>query len=420
MWEKEGAKLWLKILLAVIIIALLAGLYVGYRFVSEKEAAQDAALLEVYAQHQQEQYEAKQANYDDVAALYQVDLDAIAQFLPGIVCWGDALTAGSAGGVSYPGVLKELIDASIVDRYDFRGTLEDSSGLSKIKWEDYTIDIPVVNMGSGRENSASVLGRNGAVPYAVKNDFVIPAGCESVSLSLISSSGEKVTPLTQGDVGVNPVSIAGIEGTLSLDLEKYSRGYFEYSFTRSAPGAEVPVSAGTEIITAGSDLYRDYVPVIFLGTFDSAYGSVDSLISAQKAIIDHQIANKDRYVILGPFYFAEMGEIGMSNYLEQFENAMLQEYGNHFINVRKYLMSDGLSDAKLSPTAQDTKDIKNGLVPSSLRSSAEASELNATGYTLLGRLVYNRMDKLGYFDEVKDELGITALEKLDRQEELKK
>ena len=115
-----------------------------------------------------------------------------------------------------------------------------------------------------------------------------------------------------------------------------------------------------------------------------------------------------------------MGEIGMSNYLEQFENAMLQEYGNHFINVRKYLMSDGLSDAKLSPTAQDTKDIKNGLVPSSLRSSAEASELNATGYTLLGRLVYNRMDKLGYFDEVKDELGITALEKLDRQEELKK
>lgn len=420
MWEKEGTKLWVKLLLAVIIIVLLGGLYLGYRFVSEKEAAQDAALLEVYEQHQQEQSEAKQANYDDVAALYQADLDAIAYYLPGIVCWGDALTAGSAGGVSYPDVLKDLIDASIVDRYDFRGTLEDSSGLSRIKWEDYTVDIPVVNMGSGRENSATVLGRNGAVPFTVKSDFVIPAECESVEISLSNASGAKVTPLTQGDVGVNPVIISGIEGTLSLDLERYSRGYYEYSFTRSAPGAEAPISAGTEVITAGSELYRDYIPVIFLGTFDNAFGTVDELISAQKAMIDRQIANKDRFVILSPFYFAEMGETGMSTHLERFETAMLQEYGNHFINLRKYLMSDGLSDAKLSPTAQDTKDIKNGLVPSSLRSSAEASELNATGYTLLGSLVYNRMDKLGYFDEVKEELGITALEKLDRQEELKK
>ena len=29
------------------------------------------------------------------------------------------------------------------------------------------------------------------------------------------------------------------------------------------------------------------------------------------------------------------------------------------------------------------------------------------------------MDKLGYFKEVKDELGITALEKLERQEAAK-
>lgn len=420
MWEKEGTRLWVKILLFLIILGLLFGLYVCYKYVSEKEAAQDAALLAVYSQHQQEQSEAKQATYDDVAALYQADVDAVAKFLPGVVCWGDSLTAGSAGGVSYPDVLKSLIDAAIVDRYDFRGTLEDSSGLSKIRWEDYTIDIPVVNMGSGRENSATVLGRNGADPFTVKRDFIIPADCTPVELSLTNASGAKVTPLTQGDVGVNPVMIAGIEGTLSLDLEQYSRGSYHYTFTRSYPGFETPIPAGMQITTSASEKYRDYVTVIFLGTFDDAYSGIDQLISSQKAIISHQTANTDRFIIIGPFYLKAFGELGMSTYLDRFESAMLQEYGNRFINVRKYMMSDGLSDAGLTPSKQDTSDISHGLVPSSLRSSAEPSELNATGYNLLGRLVYNRMDKLGYFDEVKDELGITALEKLDRQEELKK
>ena len=33
-------------------------------------------------------------------------------------------------------------------------------------------------------------------------------------------------------------------------------------------------------------------------------------------------------------------------------------------------------------------------------------ELNGKAYALIGRLVYNRMESLGYFDEVYGELGI--------------
>ena len=51
-------------------------------------------------------------------------------------------------------------------------------------------------------------------------------------------------------------------------------------------------------------------------------------------------------------------------------------------------------DAGITATQQDTRDIAKGLVPTSLRSSAEPSELNAKGYRLLGQLVYNRMEKL--------------------------
>ena len=336
---------------------------------------------------------------------------------------GDAITAGSAGGVSYPDTLQDLIDAAIVDRYNFYGTLETPELYTRLKledWQKFTVEIPVINMGSGKESSYTVLGRNGAIPYITSEDLIIPSGCEAVKISFTSETGDVVTPLTQGDAGINNVTIAGIEGKLTLDLESYTSNHKNiYYFTRSNPGSEVTVPAGAEIITAASTMYRDYIPVIFIGTYDWELSqwedtSVEELIATQKAIIDHQIANKDRYIIIGLYYMNNRWDYGRYEF-EKYETAMAQEYGNHFINIRKYLCSDGLSDAGITPTKDDTHDIDSGLVPTSLRSAAEPSELNAKGYELLGKVVFDRLDKLGYFTEVKDELGITALEKAEKQ-----
>lgn len=423
MWENENRHIGLKIFLIFLIIALSAGLFYCYMYVKEQEAAQDAELLNVYNQHQQEQTAAKQANYDDLYALYQDDLDCVSTYLPGIVCWGDAITAGSAGGVSYPDTLQDLIDAAIVDRYNFYGTLETPELYTRLKledWQKFTVEIPVVNMGSGKETSYTVLGRNGAVPYITSEELTIPATCEAVQITFTSLNGDNVTPLTHGDAGINNVTISGVEGKLALDLESYTSQHNNiYYFTRSEPGIEVNVPIGTEIITAASEMYRDYIPIIFIGTYDWELSpweetSAEELIAAQKAIIDHQIANKDRYIIIGLYYMYNRWDYGKTDF-EKYEAAMVQEYGNHFINIRKYLCSDGLSDAGISPTLEDTHDIASGLVPPSLRSAAEPSELNAKGYELLGKVVFDRMDKLGYFTEVKDELGITAQEKAEKQ-----
>ena len=420
MWERENKHIGLKIFLVVLILAMCGGLFIAYRYVKAEEAVHDAELLEVYNEHQREQNAARQANYETLEALYREDVKAVATYLPGIVCWGDTLTAGSAGGVSYPGTLQDLIDANIVDRYDFRGTLENTEGLARIEdWSVYSVDIPVVNMGSGQETSATVAGRNGAIPFVVSEEFTIPAEATPVSIKFKSQDGSAVTPLTQGNAGVNNVTINGIEGTLAIDLDSYSSRKYNYIFTRLNPGEETLIEPDTEIVTAASSMYRDYITVLYLGTYDNQYSTVDELISYQKAIIDHQTANKDRYIILGLYYMNTRWDNGTTSDLDTYEAAMLKEYGDHFINVRKYMCSDGLADAGLSPTNQDTNDIKHGLVPSSLRSSADPSELNATGYKLLGQLVYDRMDKLEYFKEVKDELGITQLEKQDRQNSVK-
>ncbi len=434
MWEKEKKHIGVKILLVLLILALLAGLYYVYMQVKAREEVQDAALLDVYFQHQQELAEAKQANYDAVEALYQADLDAVSKYLPGIVCWGDVTTTGSAGSVSFPDKLQELIDAAIVDKYDFRKTLETTEGLGRISdWSVYTVDIPVINMGGGKENTATIAGRNGSVPFIVSEAFTIPATTERVPIK-IKSSGDSilnsllpagtsyfgtattVTPLTQGDAGINPVIINGVEGTLSLDTEVY---YYSkrtnYSFARLQSGAAVEVEEGTVITTAASSMYRDYIPVIFTGTYDDQQSTAEQLIAFQKEIINHQIANKDRYIIIGLYCMDQRWDKGRTQDLEVFETAMMQEYGDHYIDLYKYLLSDALTDAEITMTNIDYDDIRYHKVPMSLRSTSDESQLNALAYPLIGKIVFDRMDKLGYFQEVKDELGITAIEKEQRQ-----
>ncbi|MBQ8075198.1 MAG: hypothetical protein IJ237_04350 [Oscillospiraceae bacterium] len=436
MWEKEKKHIGIKILLVLLILALIAGFYYVYQHIKVLEEAQDAELMAVHQEHQQELNEARQATYDEVQVLYDRDLQTVQQYLPGVVCWGDITTGGTAGGVSYPGVLQDEIDLHIVDRYNFYGTLENTEGIARITdWSVFTVDIPVVNMGTGKETTPTVVGRNGAIPYVVDEAFTIPADSERVAIKIRSSDeallssllpeyapalqkGSDVNPLTQGDGGINPVTINGIEGTLSLDLEIYYYSQkLNYYFTRLTPGAETEIAEGTEVVTSASSKYLDYIPIIFLGTYDDVNRTVEQLIAYQKAMINHQVRNKDRYLIIGPYYLESRWDRGTTLDLDTFETAMVQEYGDHFINVRKYLCGDGMNDAGLEATKQDTDDIAHGLVPSSLRSTADPSELNATGCRLVGKLVYNWMDKLGYFKEVKDELGITALEKQDRQQQ---
>ena len=88
---------------------------------------------------------------------------------------------------------------------------------------------------------------------------------------------------------------------------------------------------------------------------------------------------------------------------------MLQAFGDRYISLRKYLMEDGLRDANLTATTQDKQNVFNGHVPNSFRSNANGADLNGVAYELLGKLVYERMDRLGYLDEVREELNLDRI-----------
>ena len=406
MWENEGKKTLIRnIIIFLLLSAVAVGLLMAMIAVKKQIDAEDELLKEQSSSQRQELNVARQENLESVLQAYETDMQTVAQYLPGIVCWGDSMTAGSSGNVSYPGTLQKYIDTYLCDIYDFRSTVENAQDYTRMDWDSCTVSIPVVNMGSGREDSATILGRSGVIPYVVGTDFEIPAGTESVYITLKSADGENVSPLTAGNAGVNPVTINGVEGTITRVSNGQGWGQNVYQFTRTEAGEAVSVEKGTEVITACASEYRDYLHIVWLGTYTS-FVNPEKLVSDTQLLLSRQAQNPDRYLVLGPCALSGSWTNGASDTMDAIDSAMLQAFGNHYINVRKYLMVDGMTDAGITASKEEQLLIQQGRVPTSFRSNASGADLNGTAYKLVGKLVYERMEALGYFDEIRQELGL--------------
>lgn len=409
MWENERRKTIIRnVLIGIVLVALVAGLGLSYLTVRQRIQEEDEQLKQVQSSQRQELSDARQENKAQINQVYQQHLDVLEQYLPGIVCWGDSLTTGSSGNVSYPHTLQKYLDVYLCGIYDLRYSLDTTEGLSAMDWDDYKISVPVVNMGAGRENTATILGRSGVVPFVVSADFVIPAETESVSVGIVSENGDSVTPLIAGDGGVNPVTIAGVQGTLTRNASAQQWSQHVYEFTRLDAGQEVPVEKGTIVTTAAFDAYKDYIHIVWLGTYGEFTNS-DKLVSDTKKLLQRQASNPDRYLVIGPCAYNGSWTTASPHAMDYIDSAMMQAFGDRYINLRKYLMEDGLRDAGISVTSQDKLSVANGNVPNSFRSNANGADLNGVAYELLGKLVYERMDRLGYLNEVREEINLEKI-----------
>lgn len=378
------------ILVAVSLVVCGALFYTAYVLDNKEEPR----LQEINAKA----LEAEKNEEEIMDARVAILSDTISKRLPGVVCWGDSLTAGAGGdGTSYPVVLQNLIQKSLLDTFDTREVLKHSR-------KDYTKKLPavkVVNMGVGGENTTTILGRNGAIPFEVKEDFTIPANTDTVKIALKSSNGKNVAPLRQGKAGMDYVIINGVKGVISIEQESYISKDYSYYFQRTEAGESVSVKAGTKIITSGSETNLNYIPVIFIGE-NGGYDDIPDLIKQQRAVIKHQQGNpldkngEARFIIIGL-------HTGTAESRAALEAAMETEYGKKYINLRKYMSEKALSDAGITATSEDRAMMGKGSTPSSLLS--DAVHFTPKGYELIGNLIYERMDELGYFDEVKEAIN---------------
>ncbi len=408
MWEKRSVgKTILNILIFLIIAVLAGGLYYAMQRVQANSAEHDKELSQLYEQQKQVQEEARQESALWVQAEYEKDMETVAKYMPGIVCWGDNTTAAAFGSLNYPYVLQTYINTYICDTYDFVSTLDTSAALPRMDWDQFKFSIPVVNMGAGKETTYTILGRAGAIPYVLGEDIVIPAECEPVKVYLLSEGGQIVNPLTGGDAGVNPVTIEGIEGTLTINSEDYSYGgMLHYTFTRATPGEETPAPKGTVVKTAATDLYKDYISVILIGIYGE-FTNADDLVKQVRTLLSRQTNNPERFIVLGPYV---ANAYAYSSYqLDAVDTAMQQAFDNRYISIRKYLVGDGYIDAGLSPTHDDGYYTSQYIVPPTFKTGTDSIELNSIAHKLIGKLIFNRMQSLGYFDEISEELHLSEV-----------
>lgn len=182
---------------------------------------------------------------------------------------------------------------------------------------------------------------------------------------------------------------------MKVDVEEKNRTYY---FTRREAGESVEVPTGTEIETYGATHYLTYLPVIYIGT-NGGYDNPEDLIKQQRAIINHYEENGESFIVVGI-------HIGTAEERAELEEAMTQEYGDKYINLREYMCTCGIDDANevldagIETTEQDKEMIEEGKTPASLMKEDEL-HFTAYGYELIGNLIYKRMNQLEYFDELQ-------------------
>ena len=103
MWENEERKriIW-NIVISVALVLVAAGLLFAVIQAKKQIEAEDAQLSAERSNQVQVLNDTRQENLAAVQQAYEADMETVAQYLPGIVCWGDSLTAGSSGNVSFP------------------------------------------------------------------------------------------------------------------------------------------------------------------------------------------------------------------------------------------------------------------------------------------------------------------------------
>lgn len=284
----------------------------------------------------------------------------ISEALPGIVCWGDSLTYGYGGnGESYPATLSRLISDRIID------------------------GIAVENNGLCIETTHTIMARAGA--WAIYAEaFTIPAGTETVNMRAFFEGGAYSNLASNGDVGLNPVTICGIQGEL-----KAQNDTGDYWFHRLEPGEETYVNYGELIHPVSKGLYSGYINIIFMGQ-NGCYTSIDDLIAQYDRFVS---IRSGRYLIIGL-------TTGKNENRSELAARMSEHFGSNYIDMRVELIQKAPELVGLERREEDINCYEEGRVQSYLM--FDDVHLNEYGYRAMGMIVYERLEQLGYFNEVKD------------------
>lgn len=303
-----------------------------------------------------------------------------------IACWGDSITYG-LGGQENTFIKSDngVIDAS---DWSYPDTLKYYTGLD------------VYNLGVCGETSYDIALRQGGIKMYVGKQVTVKQGVRA-QINIVDEYGSQVMLEnfngyeTDNDEPANVVYINDTPFQLEAD-----NGNLYISVYGDRSNKSIKIKKGTQVVTkAAHDISGD-VLVIQMGS-NGGWDDYDELIQQYKAMIDN--SGTECYIIIGDTdnpdesvdsaYYTDSSEVGIDDTL--WEAALREAFGEHFINMRVYMIENALSTAGLEPTQEDIDNIDDGRVPESLKH--DFTHLNSYGYYAVGVAVYNKGIELGYW-----------------------
>ena len=263
-----------------------------------------------------------------------------------IYCVGDSLTLGTNDVTSYPDYLKESLKN----------------------------DIEII--GDNHINSQALAIKLGNQDVYV-NNFTIPSDTNAVSITLLNENGEVIDALINSQTGIESCIINNIAGTISYDSNSN-----QLLFKRLEAGDSSMITTLTKIEITKPEILNDNILILFTGSYEESIQG--SLVNYQKQIIDS--FNTDKYIVVS---------LTIDN-RDATNNLLANTYGEHYLDFKNYLLTNGLNDAKITATSEDQMALANNSVPSSLL----IDDINGNNYyhQLLANQLINKMHELGYIN----------------------
>lgn len=187
----------------------------------------------------------------------------------------------------------------------------------------------------------------------------------------IPASGSVVVTTTQKfGVRINrPFAgiLAGVVGTLT------STGPETWEFTRTTAGSAVPITGPVKFVSSAAGVDSDTL-TLWMGRNDFSYGS--KLL--EQTMADHVVASHARvlewmrprykHVMIAGVTTAKNEKSGSVNHtaITEVNTRLRTMFPGKFADVQRYLVNDCLSDAGLTPTAEDLAATAAGEIPPQL------------------------------------------------------
>lgn len=193
------------------------------------------------------------------------------------------------------------------------------------------------------------------------------------------------------------------ELTADMAMEEYGVGYYE-EFEYDGDTCIV-IPAGTLVTPKAAADHSNDILIIEMGSNGGWHGEYSELIAQYDSIIER--FGNPYYIIIGDtddpgdsadanqgMRDSEGNKIGLND--TYWEAALREAYGEHFLNTREYMITNGLRDTGLLTTKRDLRGFQNGMISKKLR--ADWTHFNSYGYYTKAKAIYLKGVQLGYWE----------------------